>query len=355
MVRRKISRKTPGYLRTSLWIVFVAIIIALVFLFRFYKAVFSPSVELDEENISYFYIYHDYDYKLVTEKLFEEGIIENKANFEWTASKKNYQNHINPGRYKIIDGMSNNDLVNLLRSGKQEPVMFSFNNLRTLNDLAEIAGKTLEPEAEDFKAFLNNPESAKKFGFTLQSFPGMFIPNSYEFYWTTGPEKFAERMKREYVAFWSDNRIKKAEELGLSPEEVVTLASIVEQESLHPEENDRIAGVFINRIENKIPLQSDPTIIFAKQDFSIRRVLNVHRNIDSPYNTYKYRGLPPGPICIPSIAAIDAVLNFEQHNYLYFCAKPDFSGYHNFAATLSQHNKNARLYQNELNRRKIFK
>ena len=355
MVRRKISRRTPGYLKISLWIVFVAIVISLVVLVKFYRAVFSPSVSLDETGITYFYIPQESDYEYVLNSLLEQGLIESKSNFEWVAKKKNYKNNINPGRYLIREGMSNNELVNLLRSGKQEPLMFSFNNLRTLDELADVAGKVLEAGPDKFREYFNDPETPGKYGFTRESFPAMFIPNSYEVYWTTGPEKLTERMKREYVAFWSDSRIKKAEKIGLSPVEVIILASIVDQETLYDDENARIAGVLINRLQKGIPLQSDPTIIFAKKIFNVRRVINEDRKVDSPYNTYKYPGLPPGPICIPSIAAIEGCLDYEKHNYYYFCAKPDFSGYHSFARTLSQHNENARLYQQELNRRKIYR
>ena len=355
MVRRKISRKTPGYLKISLWIILITIIAGLIILVKFYNAVFSPSVIAGESSDLIFFIDEESPYEEVVSNLMKEEIIKSKKDFDWTAKKKNYPNQVKPGRYRLKEGMSNNELVNLLRSGKQDPLMVSFNNIRTLNELSDQVGNILEPHPSEFKKYLSQKSTAEKFGFTTESFPAMFIPNSYEFYWNTNPEQFAERMKREYIAFWSDTRMKKADQLGLNPVEVISLASIVDQEALFDDENSRIAGVFINRIKKKIPLQSDPTIIFAKKDFTIQRVTNADRKIDSPYNTYKYRGIPPGPISIPSIAAIDAVLNYEKHNYYYFCAKPDFSGYHSFARTLSQHNKNARLWQQELDRRKIYR
>ena len=293
--------------------------------------------------------------KMLLRNFTEQDIIKDRKSFEWLAEKKNYPSHVLPGRYRISEQMSNNDLINMLRSGKQEPLMVTFNNLRTLDELAGVIADQLEADSATFANYFHDPETAEQNGFTRENFPVMFIPDSYEFYWNTSPEEFVKRMKREYIAFWSKGRIQKAEKDDLSPEQVSVLASIVEQESLHSDENPLIAGVFINRLNKGIPLQSDPTIIFALQDFNIHRVLNKQKLIDSPYNTYRNRGLPPGPICIPSKSAIDAVLNYEDHNYLYFCAKPDFSGYHNFAKTLSQHNKNARLYQQALNRRKIFK
>lgn len=355
MVRRKISRKTPGYLKISMWLVLGAIIVALFFAVRLYRVIFLPGSEIPEGESVVFYIPDGKDYAWLEKRLIEEDIVKDSKAFRWLAEKKNLEKNIKAGRYRIPSGMNNNELINMIRSGRQEPMMFMFNNLRTLNELAGVAGRNFEADSSEFAAVLNDPETAGSFGFSAESFPAMFIPNSYEFYWTTSPVEFVERMKREYVAFWSDSKDKKAMDLGLSRIEVSILASIVEEESLHDDENARIAGVFINRLQQGIPLQSDPTLIFAKKDYSVRRVLNEDKKINSPYNTYLNRGLPPGPICIPSIAAIRGVLDHEEHNYLFFCVKPDFSGYHNFARTLSQHNKNARLYQQALNRRKIYR
>ncbi len=355
MVRRKISRRTPGYLKISLWLVFTAIVVALFFLFRLYRSTFSPAVDIKDSESHLFYIPTGSDYSTVVSSLIDQGIITDRRNFEWLSEKKNLPSHIYPGRYRIQENMSLNELINLLRSGKQEPLMLTFNNIRTLGELSSVISGFLEPDSTDFAAFFQDPATPGKFGFTRESFPAMFIPNSYEFYWNTTPKEFAGRMKSEYLAFWSGNRMGKAEKMGLTPVEVITLASIVDQETLHNDENPSIAGVFINRIEQGIPLQSDPTIIFAHNDFSIKRVWNKHKKIESPYNTYRYKGLPPGPISIPSVSAIDGVLKYEKHNYIFFCAKPDFSGYHNFARTLSQHNKNARLYQQALNQRNIYR
>ncbi len=355
MVRRNISRKKPGFLRLSLWLVFGAIVIALFSFIKIYRVLFSPSVKLSPGDSTIFFVPTGSDYQSVLINLKTEGIIKDPKSFKWLAQKKNYPSNVHPGRYRITGKMSNNDLLNMLRSGKQEPLMVTFNNLRTIGELADVLSSQLEPDSAAFARYFRKPETVQSNGFTMENFAVMFIPNSYEFYWNTSPEEYVKRMKREYIAFWSKGRMEKAQKIGLKPEDVSILASIVEQESLHNDENSLIAGVFINRLKEGIPLQSDPTLIFALHDFNIRRVLNLQKKIDSPYNTYKNRGLPPGPICIPSISAIDAVLNYEAHRYLYFCAKPDFSGYHNFAQTLAQHNKNARLYQQALNRRKIFK
>jgi len=202
---------------------------------------------------------------------------------------------------------------------------------------------------------LNNDKIASGYGLTHESFPMLFIPNSYEFYWNTSPQKFIDRMKREYDQFWTETRKKKAADLELSPLQIVTIASIVQEETNKNDEKSRMAGVYINRVKKGWLLQADPTVKFALGNFLIKRILTSDLTIDSPYNTYKYVGLPPGPINFPDIVSVDAVLNTEHHNYMYFCAKEDFSGYHNFALSLAEHNRNAARYQNELNKSRIYR
>jgi UPF0755 protein len=354
MVRKNISRKTPPVLRWSLYAIFAGLVIALYILFRVYKILFLPSVDMGSNSDKFLYIRTGSAYEEVFADLKEQKLLSDEKGFDWLAKKKNYAANIHPGRYRIEKNMNNNQLLNMLRSGTQEPLMVTFNNIRTIQDLAGVIGRQLEPDSLEFLKALSDSKTIADLNFIKESFPAMFIPNSYEFYWNTSVKRFIERMNAEYIAFWSKGRFTKAAEIGFTPVEVSTLASIVDQETLHNDENPRIAGVFINRIKAKIPLQSDPTIIFANENFTIRRVLNKHKSIESPYNTYTHRGLPPGPISVPSVSAIDGVLNYEKHSYLYFCAKDDFSGYHNFAKTLSQHNENARLYQKALNRRKIY-
>ncbi len=354
MARKKISRKTPTVIKLSLYAILAALIVALYILFRVYKAIFLPSVDVENNTDKYLYIRTGAGIEEVMTDIKKLKVLSDEKGFEWLAKKKNYAASIHPGRYRIEKKMTNNQLLNMLRSGIQDPMMVTFNNIRTLEELAGVVSRQLEPDSTEFLKVFRDTKIIADCGFDKETFPSMFIPDSYEFYWNTSPKKFIDRMNAEYIAFWSKGRYSKAGELGFTPVEVSTLASIVDQESLHNDENQRIAGVFINRIKAKIPLQSDPTIIFAWKDFSMRRVLNKHKTIDSPYNTYIHRGVPPGPISIPSISAIDAILNYEKHNYLYFCAKDDFSGYHNFAKSLSQHNENARLYQKALNRRKIY-
>jgi len=233
--------------------------------------------------------------------------------------------------------------------------MVVFNHVRTLDQLAGKVSRYLEVDSATFARYLMAGDLPDKYGFDAENFHSMFVPNTYEFFWTASPEDFTERMQEEYEKFWKGERDRKAKKLGMSRSEVITLASIVDEETLFDDENARVAGVYVNRLEQGMPLQADPTLKFALGDFNRQRIINADKQIDSPYNTYKYKGLPPGPISIPSQAAIDGVLNYEKHNYLFFCARSDFSGYHAFAKTLAQHTRNARNYQRELNKRRIYR
>jgi UPF0755 protein len=249
--------------------------------------------------------------------------------------------------------MSNNDLVALLRSGRQDPVKLIFNNIRTPEQLAGRIARQIEADSVSLITAFRDTNRLNKLGIPMHHLAMLFIPNTYEFFWNTTAEGFIERMIREYDAFWSGNRDERLPAIRMSRAEVVTLASIIEMETRKNDEKDRIAGVYMNRLRIGMRLQADPTLVFAHGDFSIRRVLKRHKNIDSPYNTYRYAGLPPGPIAFPSISSIDAVLNYETHDYLYFAAREDFSGYHNFSRTYYQHLANARRYHRALNERNI--
>jgi UPF0755 protein len=242
-----------------------------------------------------------------------------------------------------------------LRAGKQDPVKLVFNNIRTKQELAGNISAQIEADSVSILTKLDDNNYLKQFGFTSQNVMSMFIPNTYEVYWNITAEKFMERMFKENKAFWNEKRIQKLKEIRLTQLEAYTLASIVEKETNQNDEKPDVAGVYINRLRDGWLLQADPTLVFALGDFSIKRVLNVYKTINSPYNTYMYLGLPPGPICLPSISSIDAVLNFRQHKYMYFCAREDFSGYHNFAVTLDQHLLNAAKYQQALDKQGIKK
>jgi len=335
-------------------LVFLGLIIMVVVVYKMYSRVFVSNVNLTSEHVI-FYIPTGTGYEEVVNSLEEQHIIGDRRSFSWVARKKLYDTAVKPGRYKISNGISNNELINLLRSGNQDPVMVVFHNIRTLNELSGRVSGYLEADSVDFLEYFTDDALPARYGLTRQTFTTLFIPNTYEFFWTTTPEEFTERMDREYKDFWEGKRDKQAVEMGMTRAEVVTLASIVDEETLFDEENPTVAGLYINRLKRGIPLQADPTLKYALGDFSVQRILNGDKNIDSPYNTYKYKGLPPGPISIPSVSAIDGVLNFEKNKYIYMCARADFSGYHAFASTLAQHNANARAYQQALNRNKIYR
>lgn len=317
-----------------------------------YSKLFKNNVS--EEASEYLYIPTGYNIDDVERIIKENKILLNTETFKWVAAKLKYKN-IKPGKYKINQGMSNVELVRKLRAGDQEIVKLSFQNFRLMSEFAGYVGKQLECDSTELLNKLDSIDLIRKYGFNEENIFCMFIPNTYEFYWNTSALKFIDKMNEQYVKFWTDERIAKAKKIGLSKTEVSILASIVDQEALVNKEMKTIAGVYMNRINRGMKLEADPTVIFAIGDFNIKRVLNRMLNYNSPYNTYKYNGLPPGPICMPSIAAIDAVLSYEKHNYIYFCAKEDFSGYHNYASNLAEHQNNAKKFQLALSKRGIMK
>lgn len=263
---------------------------------------------------------------------------------------KGVDENIKGGRYIFPSGSNAMGIVGKLRSGAQTPVTLTFNNIRTIDQLASRLATQIEADSTSIATYLSSPETAEKYGLTSNEILGLFIPNTYEVWWNASPEALTERMATEWNRFWNAERTAKLARTGLSKMEVVTLASIIYEETKNVDEMPKIAGVFINRLRKGIPLQSCATAKYAIGDFTLKRILHKHTQVESPYNTYVNCGLPPGPICTPSIAAIDAVLDYTSHKYLYFCAKEDFSGTHNFATTLSQHNANSRRYQAALNR-----
>ncbi|MFL1682460.1 endolytic transglycosylase MltG [Coprobacter secundus] len=271
------------------------------------------------------------------------------------AKLNNYNPKNQPGAYRIDPQMGAFKVYRKLSHGTQNPIRFTFNNLRTKEELAERIGNSFMISKSDVLALLNNPSVATDYGFDRYTFVSMFIPDTYEMYWTISSRRFLDKMYDEYVKFWNEERKKKASEIGLTLQGVSTLASIVEEETKAKDEMKVVAGLYLNRLKKGMLLQADPTVKFAINDFGVKRILHEHLNIDSPYNTYKNLGLPPGPIRIPSKAAIEAVLNYEHHDYIYMCAKEDFSGRHNFATTYTEHLKNALRYQKALNKRNIMK
>ncbi len=318
--------------------------------FHYYQNFFQPNVTMGDQPSAYIYIHTGEDFPAVKNMMSEHHFIRDMKSFVWVAQKKKYDVKVRPGRYKICDGMNNNELVNLLRSGKQEPVRLILQNVRTPEEFAGKVAAQIEGDSISILNLLNDTNYLREFGAGPSTVFTLFIPNTYEFFWNTTADQFIRRMYKEHKKFWNDERLTQMSQEGLDITEVITLASILEKETVKNTEKPVIAGVYMNRIRKGWPLQADPTLIFAWNDYTIKRVLNMHKEIDSPYNTYKYTGLPPGPICLPSVSSIDAVLNYEKHAYMYFCAKDDLSGYHNFAITLAEHNRYAERYQAALKR-----
>ncbi len=348
------KKKKNGKLKTGGVVFFLLFLGAAYLFYNYYGKIFQTNTQVSA-NDPYLYVKSGSTMSDLVEQMLLQKVLLDKTSFIWVAGQKSFAAP-KAGKYKLTDGMNNNELVNLLRSGEQEAVRVTFNTVRTPQDLAGKIGKQLEADSLEILEMLENIEVAKKYGFDQKTLMTLFIPNTYEIYWNTSAENFVKRMAREYKVFWTEARKSKAKVLNLTQSEVSILASVVQAEqSQRRDERPKVAGLYINRIKKKMKLQSDPTIIYAIGDFSIKRVLNKQMKIDSPYNTYLYAGLPPGPINLPEISSIDAVLNYEKHNYIYMCAKADFSGYHNFARSFSQHSAYARAYRNELNRRKIMK
>ncbi len=288
------------------------------------------------------------DYARLTDSLEASGAFVNPERFDKYARLKSLDKGVRPGRYKITRGASYGSVVNMLLNGYQEPVKLTFNNIRTFDRLAKVVSGYIEADSTHLMHLFSSDSVAAANGFDSNTFIAMFIPNTYEFYWTTDGEGFIARMKKEYEKFWSGRRDEEAAAIGLSRVQAVTLASIVNEESKKADELARVAGVYMNRLRIGMKLQADPTVKFAVGDFTIKRVLDRHTAVVSPYNTYQVYGLPPGPICIPPINVVDAVLGYEKHDYIYFCASDDLSGYHKFARTLSEHNVNADRYRRKI-------
>lgn len=339
------------YLKKILWATaIIGLIVAAFFAYYVYKVMLKPNTAFNNEA-AYVYIPSDATYEDVRKQL--EPLLDDIASFDILAQKKQYISHIKAGKYAIKRGMSNNDIINSIRIHNL-PVTVSFNNQGTLEKLAGRISKEIEADSISLLNAMQDDAFLAEHNFNQATALGMYLPNSYEFFWNTSAIKFRNRMLKEYQRFWTEDRIQKAHNLGLSPNQVITLASIVYEESKKPIEQPRIAGVYLNRLRIGMPLQADPTIKFAAYQLPeykntvIKRVLNVHKEIDSPYNTYTNLGLPPGLIAMPDLRAIDAVLNYEKHKFLYFVADASRLGYHKFAKTLTQHNKYASEYHRYL-------
>ncbi|RLD44966.1 MAG: endolytic transglycosylase MltG [Bacteroidetes bacterium] len=338
-------------------LVFLAAVVLVItaFAFIFINKLLNKPLVTIEGNSTVFYIANGSDFNNVKDNLYKEGIIDNKSTFDMMADIKSYKKNIKPGRYIIKNKMTANELVSLLRSGAQSPIRVTFNNIRFLPKFAGKVSEKFEFDSLQLITLLNDKEFIKELGYNEETIISLFLPNTYEMWWNTTPEKFIIRMQKEHDDFWNEERLAKAKKIGLTPTELITLASIVQEETNKTNEMSRIAGVYINRLKVGMLLQADPTARFAYGNFSVKRVTYDYLKIDSPYNTYVYKGLPPGPICMANPITIDKVLDYESHKYYYFCAKPNNSGSHAFARNLRQHNNNANAYHRYLNKQRIYK
>ncbi len=334
-------------------ILLIILVLAIAAFGTYYYFMLTPFSKETEKK--FLYIDRDDNIDSVYTKLSEWGKPHAMKAFQTLASWRGYGDNIIRGRYAVPDDMSTRSLFNMLKRGEQTPLNVPIPSARTLDKLSAAVSNKLELDSTELLKALTDSTICQKYGFNKQTIAAMFIPDSYNMYWTVSIDEFLDRMKKEYDKFWNDDRQAKAKEVGLTPVQVSTLASIVTEETRATKEKATVAGLYINRLKKGMLLQSDPTVKFALQDFGIRRILNRMLETDSPYNTYKYEGLPPGPIRIPLAEDLDAVLNYEHHDYLYMCAKEDFSGTHNFARTSAEHQANANRYHQALNARGIKK
>lgn len=330
-----------------IFLVFSVLLIS--FAFYGYQISYTPNILVGKEARA-LVIPRQATFKDVQRILHEGDFTQDLISFSFLAKLMDYDKQVKPGRYVLQPNMTNIQAIRHLRAGLQEPVNITFNNVRLVKDLSEKITRNLNMRPAEFEAALIKFAMNNPYGFNKDNVLCMFIPNTYEVYFNVSPEDLIDRMHQEYENFWNEERRRKAAEVGLSPIEVSILASIVQAESVRRDEAPVIAGLYINRLKKDIPLQADPTLVFAVGDFSLKRVLNEHKEIDSPYNTYRNRGLPPGPVNMPEIFALDAVLNYTKSNYLYMCAKEDFSGKHNFTHSYREHLNNAARYQAALTR-----
>ena len=320
--------------------------------FKFYNVFFAPNTTGKEK---FLYIRTGFTKDDLFKELTYKDILKDVGTFSQAAAKMELGRSLKPGRYRVEKGMKNRTLINRLKAGNQEPVKLKFQNIRKKENFAGYLSRNLESDSLTFLTVLDSAALIEKYGFDQDNSYVMFIPNTYEMYWNTSATEFFSKMHTEYDKFWNSNRKAKAASLNLTPIQVSILASIVDAEALYDKEMPIIAGLYLNRLNKGILLQADPTVIYANGDFTVKRVTNALLQVQSKYNTYKFSGLPPGPIMMPSINAIDAVLNKNDNDYIYMCAKEDFSGYHNFAVTVQEHERNAKKYRDALNKRNIFK
>ncbi len=333
------------------WIRNILIIIVVILLLAAYK-VFGPNTGVFSQG-EFLYIHTGSNYEKVKAALQDGGFISDMFSFDFLANRVNLPDHIHPGKYKISRGMSNYNILRMLRAGRQTQVNLVITKLRTRHDFIHLLSTNLEADSTELKRMLGDPVFLSQFGLDTNTAMCAIMPNTYFFKWNTNAEKAFKKIEENYSKFWDEARKQQARNQGLTPEKVIIIASIIDEETNMADDKPKIASVYLNRLKAGIRLQADPTVKFAVGDFAIRRIGGKMLQSNSPYNTYMYLGLPPGPICTPTVNTIQSVLEAPKTTYLYFCAKEDFSGYSNFASTLAEHDKNAKAYQAALNARGI--
>jgi len=344
---KKSKKKSPSKSKTILILIGVIIVatIALVILNTAKRVTVAEDTRI--------FIPTGASYSDLTDTLDHYNIVGQKSTFNLMARARGLNKHVKSGSYVVKTGMSYIQLIQKLHTGNQTPIRLTIGKYRTLRQLCDGVAAKMEFSSDTLYKVLTDKDFLDVYNLTPQTVIGAFTQNTYEVYWNSSPKRFVERMMMETDAFWNDDRTKQLKAMGLSRNQVVTLASIVEEETNKNGEKADIASVYLNRLRKGMRLEADPTVKYAVGDFTLRRILERHLQTPSPYNTYLNPGLPPGPICLPSVESIDAVLKNKQTNYIYFCAKEDFSGYHNFATTYQQHLANAARYHRALNARKI--
>lgn len=318
----------------------------------YYLRYFGPQVTANQE---YLYIRTGSTFNDVYKTIRDEKIVRDTATFSWAAHQMKYVGHVKPGRYKLTEGMSNRKFIRMLQLGEQDPVDLSFHVFRTKEQFAGFVSKKMEVDSLTLLRYLDSANYVQQFGLDTNNAFVMIMPDSYKLDWNLSADKFYRRMYKHYQTFWTDERKQQAAAINLTIPQVSILASIVDAEAVYDDEMPTIAGLYLNRLRKGMKLESDPTIIYAMHDFTIHRVLNKYLSVVSPYNTYVHTGLPPGPVMMPSVAAVKAVLNYQKNDYLYMVAKEDFSNRHNFAKTQAEHNINAAKFRKALTEHHIMK
>lgn len=339
--------------RTISALIFILILAALAYFV--YKLFFSDAVHFKDKNYTYLYIKHTDTFEDVLNSVDSEKLVNNLKAFEWLAKKMELDKNIHPGRYRVTNGMNTRQIINLLKYNKQEKVRLTFNSqIHNLEEFINYVDEKLEIDSDELENYLND-ESKLNENFSLdpETAFGLIVPDVFDVSWAIETDELFSKIKDEYDIIWNNNRIKQAKKIGFSISEVITIASITQCESNIESEQRKIAGVYINRLRKGMLLQADPTLKFANGNFDARRILNIDKEISSPYNTYKYKGLPPGPICLVSTNAIDAVLNYSKHDFIFFCAKPQLNGFSDFSSSYEQHRKYAIAYQKAMNQKGI--